>query len=546
MAVKSYKNFLQGIGVIPKGSSDNAALGDVEVLNTTNTLNFHNGSSSSQILTVAHAAQGTLRVLNKDLDDTTTAIVDSIDTTKKILFDAAGSTGTTTTLLSSQTVSRVLTLPNITDTLVTRTNTEALSNKTLTAPIINNATADTITGITGGNLSLQPATGQNVVVNGITFALSAGVNTLSGSTVNVTASAASTYTAATSLTLTSPKVKVNGALMVNEVVDTTAGSNVAIAAPTSPYISLTSGSLVSVDTIVSNADNEFLVLTNKTGNSIVINNDTGATTSNRILTGTGAFITLQNNQSIFLSYSNNASRWMVVGGTGSGNSTFDDIAGENITAGQALYISNGTGTDSGRTAGRAYKLDATNSDRVEFIGFAATSATTGNTVRVQTIGEITGLSGLTVGKQVFASISSAGALQTTPPSVLNQWIIPVGIATSATSMAINGAGSSTAVQIAGAIVDNLYSAVDTYTSSTAITNNQGVVLANATSGSVTITVPAATGNKGKIFNIKKIDSSANTVIIAAASGNIDGSSTRTLALQYDSYMLASDGSKLLI
>ncbi|MFO0203997.1 MAG: hypothetical protein ACK528_12810, partial [Alphaproteobacteria bacterium] len=160
----SYKNFIKGIGVIPKSSSDNAVLGDVEVLNTTNTLNFHNGTSSSQILTVAHAAQGTLRVLNKDLDDTTTSIVDSTDTTIKIKFNAAGSTATTTTLLSSQTVNRTLTLPDATDTIVARNTSDTLTNKTLTSPVINSATADTITGIAGGPFVLQSTSGQNLTV----------------------------------------------------------------------------------------------------------------------------------------------------------------------------------------------------------------------------------------------------------------------------------------------------------------------------------------------------------------------------------------------
>jgi hypothetical protein len=573
----SYKNFIKGIGVIPKSSSDNAVLGDVEVLNTTNTLNFHNGTSSSQILTVAHAAQGTLRVLNKDLDDTTTSIVDSTDTTIKIKFNAAGSTATTTTLLSSQTVNRTLTLPDATDTIVARNTSDTLTNKTLTSPVINSATADTITGIAGGPFVLQSTSGQNLTVqaqgNGNLSLQSQGTGDLSiqasGSgvvnlesltingaavtgtnisvsstgTLGLSASTSATLTASTSLTLTGPTgVKTVGPLLVNEVIDSSStGANAAIPLPTSPYLTVTNASLTSIDTVVNNSDNSFLVLTNRTGVAININNDTGATASNRIITGTGSFLTLENNASIMLAYSIANSRWMVVGGTGGGNASVNLVAGETIAAGQAVYVSNGTGSDSGRTAGRVYLLDPTNDDRVEFLGFASNAATSGNTIRVQTIGAISGLSGLTIGKPVYASVSAAGGIQVTAPIAANQWIIPVGIATSATAAAINGAGSSTAVKITSSVLEGLYTDVQLYSSNSTMTNANSVALVSASGGVVTITIPTAATNRGKVFNIKKTDSSLNGVIISPVSGTIDGTATKTLAFQYDSLMLVSDG-----
>jgi hypothetical protein len=66
-----------------------------------------------------------------NLVDNTTFIVDSVDATKRIGFDAAGTTGTTTTLLSTQTANRVLQLPDISDTLITTASTNSISNKTL-------------------------------------------------------------------------------------------------------------------------------------------------------------------------------------------------------------------------------------------------------------------------------------------------------------------------------------------------------------------------------------------------------------------------------
>lgn len=74
---------------------------------------------------------------NKSLVDASTAIIDSVDATKQIRFDAVGTTGTSTTLTSSQTANRILTLPDVTDTLVGKTTTDTLTNKTLTNPIVD-------------------------------------------------------------------------------------------------------------------------------------------------------------------------------------------------------------------------------------------------------------------------------------------------------------------------------------------------------------------------------------------------------------------------
>lgn len=79
--------------------------------------------------------------------------------------------------------------------LSTVTGTETLTNKTLTSPIINTATADTITGITGGALTLTAASGQNLVLNAVGNAVvvqenlnvggNGGANSITGAAVNV-------------------------------------------------------------------------------------------------------------------------------------------------------------------------------------------------------------------------------------------------------------------------------------------------------------------------------------------------------------------------
>ena len=67
------------------------------------------------------------------------------------------------------------------------------------------------------------------------------------------------------------------------------------------------------------------------------------------------------------------------------------------------------------------------------------------------------------------------------------------------------------------------------------------ILADDTSGSIDITLPAAT-SEGKVYLIVKTNSSANHVmILTTGSDNIDGHSAMQLDTQYDKLLLLCDG-----
>lgn len=84
------------------------------------------------------------------------------------------------------------------------------------------------------------------------------------------------------------------------------------------------------------------------------------------------------------------------------------------------------------------------------------------------------------------------------------------------------------------------STLNTYTSDQTLTSANGYILCDATSGNITITLPAASSRKK--FHIKKIDSSVNTVSIARdGSDTIEGNTSLSLAAQYESHTLYSDG-----
>lgn len=103
------------------------------------------GTTDTQTLT--NKTIGNTNILT--LRDDRFTLQDSGDTTKQAVFQLSGLTTATT---------RTYTLPDITDTLVTLTATQTLTNKTLTsptvnAPIITNATitADSYAGFTNAN-----------------------------------------------------------------------------------------------------------------------------------------------------------------------------------------------------------------------------------------------------------------------------------------------------------------------------------------------------------------------------------------------------------
>jgi hypothetical protein len=69
-----------------------------------------------------------------------------------------------------------------------------------------------------------------------------------------------------------------------------------------------------------------------------------------------------------------------------------------------------------------------------------------------------------------------------------------------------------------------------------------VVLADATSNNVTVTLPAATSVPGYRFFIKRVDNAAHTVTVGrTGSDTIDGATSLSLDIRYMSVTLVNDG-----
>jgi len=100
--------------------------------------------------------------------------------------------------------------------------------------------------------------------------------------------------------------------------------------------------------------------------------------------------------------------------------------------------------------------------------------------------------------------------------------------------------SRLAIPIAKEILDALYFSPKVVTvTSDYNANYDDIVLVDASSGAVTITLPPPRANA--IVNVKKIDNSTNPVIVDGGGASIDGQSSIQMTVQYESYTFISDG-----
>jgi hypothetical protein len=125
-----------------------------------------------------------------------------------------------------------------------------------------------------------------------------------------------------------------------------------------------------------------------------------------------------------------------------------------------------------------------------------------------------------------------------------------------TSAVAHSSGASVELRITAEQMSDIHTAVNTLedashvlnvttiTSNATLTSSQTVVLCDASSGAITVTLPAASGNDGRHYHIKKIDSSGNAVTIDGnGSETIDGETTQAVAVQYNSIQIVCDGSE---
>jgi hypothetical protein len=111
--------------------------------------------------------------------------------------------------------------------------------------------------------------------------------------------------------------------------------------------------------------------------------------------------------------------------------------------------------------------------------------------------------------------------------------VRLGIGSSGQALVVNSGLPSW-----GSVASNTFSTASKNTNYT-IGSTDTVIFADATSGNVTITLPAANTLAGYRFYIKRTDSTANTVSVTSTS-NIDGQASVSLDVQYMSIAVVSN------
>jgi len=81
------RKFLRGIGLIPKTASEIDSKGELEVIDSSGKLNYHNGSSVSPVVTEAHSATLTNKTI--DADSNTISNIENADIKTGAAIDAA-------------------------------------------------------------------------------------------------------------------------------------------------------------------------------------------------------------------------------------------------------------------------------------------------------------------------------------------------------------------------------------------------------------------------------------------------------------------------
>lgn len=83
--------------------------------------------------------------------------------------------------------------------------------------------------------------------------------------------------------------------------------------------------------------------------------------------------------------------------------------------------------------------------------------------------------------------------------------------------------------------------LSSFTSDVTLDQEKSVVLADAASGDIAITLPnSADTPNGRTYSIKKIDATANAVTVSG-DADIDGISSIVITSQYDSYTIVKNG-----
>jgi len=177
------------------------------------------------------------------------------------------------------------------------------------------------------------------------------------------------------------------------------------------------------------------------------------------------------------------------------------------------------------------------------------NATTVGSFTVDAQGRITAASNVTISGGTVTSITagsglSGGTITTSGTISLTNNSATLGNATITLGSTTTSVGNLTVTNV------TITGAAFAYVAKTAgytVTATDYTVAANASTGALSITLPTSVGITGKVYVVKKMDSTANVVTVATTlSQTIDGATTRALSLQYDAISVQADGANWIV
>lgn len=137
-----------------------------------------------------------------------------------------------------------------------------------------------------------------------------------------------------------------------------------------------------------------------------------------------------------------------------------------------------------------------------------------------------------------ASNTMSGFTAAAVPTADGSGVLGAGVAPGSAGEVLTSTGSAWASS-------EILMSVSSKTADYTLVSTDDLILVDSSGGAFTLTLPAAASNTGKVFMIKKTDSTFATANAVTVDGNasetIDGSLTRTLNTQHEEYSIVSDG-----